>query len=161
VPYEEIARELAGGEGATTVAALVVGTADLLAPARRAVACEPGCDLPLSHVRFEGLVRDVRVPPRLAGELPWRWEQAFGAGDVPVRMSGTLDLPADRRHDPHVRLDLTVQVTAGIFDAVNFASLGVTEGILDLGAAESSAAREAAQAALSATALASRITRSE
>jgi hypothetical protein len=155
VPYEEIAAEITGGGSAAQILVrLPVGEADLLAPARRTLSCMPGCGLPEANIQraratvtqlaFEGLVRDGRSPVRLAGELPWRWEAvlAAGSGLEPIALDCAAELPADNAHPPDVRLDLTLELGARVFDDVEWASLSADAGVIDFSAAVNAAARD-------------------
>ena len=155
VPYAEIETELAGGGPATvrTIVTFPVGEADLLAPVRRGLACEPRCGLDEGHARraratltrvvFEGLVREGRSPARLEGEVPWRWEAALATGSGPMQgtLDAQIDLPADNGHPPDVRLDLTLAVSARLLDDVEWATLvRDVAGVIDVGTAPNAAA---------------------
>jgi hypothetical protein len=153
VPYDEIAAEIAGGGTAAieTVVSLPIGQSDLLVPARRDLACEPQCGLPearvqraratLVHVAFEGLVREGRLPARLTGEIPWRWEAALAAdtGREPIHLDCAADLPADNAHPPNVRLDLTLEIGARLLDDVEWSALAADAGVVDLAAVANAA----------------------
>lgn len=158
VPYDVIAAELAGSGASQprVVATLPVGEEDLLSPARRRLSCEPRCGLPLANVQraratvtavaWEGVVRDRRVPARLEGELPWRWDTALGtdAGQAPtpVLLDCALDLPADRAHPPNVSLDLSLQVGARLFDDLDWSTLERGEGVIDFGVEANAVGRD-------------------
>jgi hypothetical protein len=155
VPYEEVAAELGGGGLAPSiVATLPVGEVDLLAPETQALECEPDCELPrtaisngrwtLAALRLEGTVRDGRATPRFPGERPFRLAlPASGTPSEPVAViTGALDVPSDRRHEPRVMLELLLDVTPVIFDPVDWA--GTTpgpDGSVDLGTETHRAAR--------------------
>lgn len=136
VPYEEIAAELGQGSGASEVMFFAIGAVDLTEGISRSLACEPSCELPLSYVRSalmdlthitaEGMVRDGRQDPRIA-ERPWRFEVGQ-AGDLALTLRGTLDLPADRGHDPDVDLVTTIEATSALFDKVAWTELAVPQG---------------------------------
>lgn len=132
VSYEEIAAELGQGSGTRQLMTLPVGELDLAAGVARDLVCIPGCDLPLAHVRLvtlgvtrvraSGLVRDGARPARIDGELPWSFDMTFADGELVLTTS--VDLPADRDHDPDVRLDVELLPTSKIVDGVPWAELG-------------------------------------
>ena len=175
VSYEEVAAELAGGGTITvqTVVSLPIGQSDLLAPVRRDLACEPGCGLPeakvqraratLVHVAFEGLVREGRVPARVTGEVPWRWEAALAAdtGREPVYLDCAADLPADNAHPPNVRLDLTLEIGARLLDDVEWSALVAGAGVIDLAAPENAAGLDLVLHNLAESALSAAIQRTD
>jgi hypothetical protein len=145
IPYEDIEAELGGGATTTPVATLPVGSVDLLTPETREVACQPDCELPnttvsrgrwsVTGLHLEGVVRDSRQPPRFAGERPFRLELSpTGVNPEPVVViSGDLDVPSDREHDPRVSLELMLEVTPAVFDAVDWAATTVgPNGVVDL-----------------------------
>ena len=147
VPYDEIAAELAGGKGLTTVVVLPVGELDLIAGRSGALACEPGCDLPRAHIglaraglvrlRVSGSVRDGRSPPRLDGEHAFTLDLPFPEGSL---LRGELDLPADRTHDPDVALALTLAASVGVLDGVDWqAQAQSSAGAIDLGGSDAAA----------------------
>lgn len=148
VPYEQIAGELGAG-GAVTVARLPVGALDLAAGEGRGLECTPSCDLPLAdiivaaldltRVQASGRVRDGRSPPRFPGERDWALDLVL-AGDQPLVLSSPLDLPADRRHEPDVALELTLAMTSQIFDDVAWAELDAGDSLALADHAETRAA---------------------
>lgn len=125
VPYEDIAAGLGGG-GLVTVVTLPVGAIDVSEGVARALACTPGCDLPLAdialaeldvtRVRASGRVRDGQEPARI-DEQAWSLDLTFPA-DAPLVLSTPLSLPADRVHEPDVDLALTLAITSRVFDDV-------------------------------------------
>lgn len=174
VSYEEIAAELAqGGAGAMTVVSLPVGAVELLGGTELALECEPGCGLPLAHLRraratltsvaFEGLLRDGRATPRIAGEVPWRWEAnpPPGTGEPPAIVEGELDIPADREHPPEVTLQLLLRLTARLLDDVDWSAQVTTSGIIDLSESANEAARRQVQQNLSQAELGATVSRAE
>jgi hypothetical protein len=151
VPYAEIEAELGGGgpsAGLQPVVTLAVAEPlDLLAPDERPLGCEPSCNLNrttilrasalVTSLVVEGAVRDRRVPARLPAEAPFRWQvssQADGGAPAPS-LEAELNLPADRSHPPAVTLRLGVELTAAVFDGVEFGTLEATGGVLDAAAA--------------------------
>jgi hypothetical protein len=157
IPYDQIAAELAGGgaAGPRTVVSLPVGEADLLAPARRDLTCDPGCGLPetqvqraratLTRVVLEGLVREGRLPARLDGEIPWRWDAVLAADTgqaAPVAIDAAVDLAADNAHPPDVQLDLTLTIDARLFDDVEWSALVADAGVVDFSAATNVTGRD-------------------
>jgi hypothetical protein len=157
VPYEEVEAQLGGGASVTTVASLPVGAVDLLSPETRPVVCEPDCELPrttvahgrwdITGLRLTGSVRDRRVPPRFAGERPFRLELLPGGSGLTlpvVAINGALDVPSDRESEPRVRLALKLDVTAAVFDSVDWAATQPgADGTVDLGIPAHQAARTA------------------
>jgi len=148
IPYEQVAAELGGGGGASTVVTLPVqGTPwNLLEEETRQVACEPDCELPATTVsrgrwpvtalRLEGTVRDASVPPRFTGERRFRLDLGPTPGnDTPVAvLEGDLDLPSDRHHAPRVALGLRLALTAALFDTVDWSKVSEgMDGVVDLG----------------------------
>jgi len=145
IPYEQVAAEMGGGGGSRVVVTLPVGEPlDLLAPETRAVGCAPGCALPNTQVSqgrwgiealwFEGTVRDGRVPPRFPGERRFRLDLVPAPGsDAPVAvLDGAVELPSDRSHPPKAKLDLSLVLTAALFDAVDWSTLKQdTNGVVD------------------------------
>ncbi|WP_224361820.1 hypothetical protein [Hyalangium versicolor] len=135
VPYDEVEAELSGGGAtASTVASLPVGDVDLLAPETRTPACEPDCELPrtnlsrakwtVTSLRLEGTVRDGRATPRFSGERPFRLELTTSGphADPVAVLTGALDVPSDREHDPRVLLALGLQLTPAVFDPLDWAA---------------------------------------
>lgn len=129
VSYEEIAAELAGGEGPSPVVRLAVGARELRAGVDETLACDGApCDLPLATIgkvelpvaRLElaGMVRDTRTPPRVAGELAWTL--ALDRADDASPATGDLDLPVDRGHAPRIELAVDMLPTAALLDGVRF-----------------------------------------
>jgi hypothetical protein len=162
VSYQDIAAELAQGEAARPVMAMPVGALDLVAGESRQLECVPGCDLPLSRitlgnlgvtrVQAAGLVRDSLAAPRIEGELAWTLQFVQ---DSPLVLTGTLELIADRAHDPDVRLDIELLISSKIFDSVLWAELGGAPLLLETDAG----ARAALLDALGEVALSMEITR--
>jgi len=146
VPYAEIEAELAGGGAGlrTVVSFPVEGVLELLRPAERPLPCKPSCNLdrltivratvPLTSLAFEGVVRDARNPPRLAAEVPFRWQlRAQGDGGPPgPSLDAELNLPADHEHPPLVTLQFRFQLAASLFDGVEFGALAASSGALEL-----------------------------
>jgi hypothetical protein len=141
IPYEQIAAEMGGGGGSSTVATLpVAGPLNLLEPERSAVECLPDCALPqttvsqgrwgIESLNLEGTVRDTRVPARFPGERRFRWvlSQAPGSDTPAAVLDGTVDLPSDRSTPPRAKLDLNLVLTARLFDAVDWSTLEEREG---------------------------------
>jgi hypothetical protein len=155
VSYEDVEAELSGGGStATTVATLPVGEVDLLASETRPVECQPDCELPgttvsngrwtLTALRLEGSVRDSRAPPRFTGERPFRLDlTTTNAQAEPVAvLTGTLDVPSDRAHEPRVVLDLKLELTPVSFDPVDWAAaMPEPDGTLDLNLPKNDATR--------------------
>lgn len=173
VSYEDIAAELAGGGAAAarTVVALEVGQADLLAPARRALACEPSCGLPLVHLGrarlvpvslvLEGSARDEREPARFAGEVPFALHLDLlggGEGDL-MHLDAPLDIPTGRDEPPGIDLAFTFTTTARLLDGVPLDALGAGAGLIDLDAPDSEGARAAVRLNLLESALAAAVSR--
>jgi hypothetical protein len=162
VSYEDIAAELAQGSAARRVVVLPVGALDLVAGESRQLACVPGCDLPLARitlasldvtrVQAAGLVRDRLVPARIEGELGFT---LVWSADSPLVLTGTVELIADRAHDPDVRLNIELLISSKIFDSVIWAELGGAPFVLDADAD----ARAAVLDALGEVALSMEITR--
>jgi hypothetical protein len=156
VPYEEVEAELGGGGAtASTVATLPVGDLDLLAPETRTPECQPDCELPrtelssgkwtVTALRLEGTVRDGRATPRFPGERPFRLELTTSSPQAePVAvLTGELDVPSDREHEPRVSLALGLDMTPAVFDPVDWAA--ATPGAnntVDLSDASNEAPRE-------------------
>ena len=145
VSYEEIEAELAGGAaGLTTALVLPVGERDLLAGGRGALSCEPACELGLGTVRrieahasrlvLEGVVRDGRAEARIA-ETRFRLEAALAPSAEGV-IGAAIELPIDRDSPPGIRLALTLELTARLFDEVDWAALQALEAGIDLTATE-------------------------
>lgn len=142
IPYAQVAAELGGGGGASTVVTLTEdGPLNLLAPETRAMACEPECALPetqvsqgrwsVASVRLSGTVRDSRVPARFQGERAFTVEFVPAQGsDAPVALlSSALDLASDRIELPAAKLNLSLTLTPTLFDTVDWSALG-TNGTL-------------------------------
>jgi hypothetical protein len=120
---------------------------NLLAPETLAVGCQPDCALPqtelsqgrwgIQMLKLEGTVRDGRVPPRIASELPFVLELAPTPGtDTPVAvLSGDVALPSDRATPPEAKVALRLALTAELFDSVNWAILARNpSGVVDFNA---------------------------
>jgi hypothetical protein len=125
VSYADVAAQLAGGSGATVALAFTApGTIDLLAgEATFPLTCgAPRCDLPGGTVALvrvaarrlvlEGAVRDP--VGRITGEQPLA-VTAEGA-----LLAATVELPADRAHDPEVTLTLRAELGAQLLDSFAF-----------------------------------------
>jgi hypothetical protein len=153
VDYEDIQAELSGGgSGPTTVSifSFPVDRVDLLAGTRRELPCEP-CDLPeggvdrarLSLVRLSlrGHIRDGRSMSRLPGEVPFSLELPLDAATLDA-LDGTIDVPADRAHEPRVSLVLMLNPTAAILDTIDWAPLARTGTGIDLAAEANQEARK-------------------
>jgi hypothetical protein len=149
IPYEQIAAEMGGGGGSRTVVTLPVTEAlDLLAPETRKVGCSPRCALPETQVsqgrwgveslRLEGTVRDGHVPPRIADARRFRVDlvPATPDSDIPVAiLTGELDLPSDRSTPPAAKLDLNLNLTAALFDPLDWSTLSQgTDGVWNINA---------------------------
>jgi hypothetical protein len=147
VAYQDIAAELAQGSAARRVLAMPVGALDLVAGESRPLFCVPDCDLPLAEitvgnldvarVQAAGLVRDGLEPARIDGEVAWTLDWTLDvalADDGPLVMTGSVDLIADRSHDPDVRLELELLISSKILDDVPWAELGSGPFALDTGA---------------------------
>ena len=144
IPYEQIAAEMGGGGGSRAVVTLPVSEPlNLLAPETRAVGCTPGCALPNAQVsqgrwaietlRLEGTVRDARPTPRFPGELRFLLDLKPTDSDAPVAvLTGEVELPSDRAHPPEAKLDLSLALTAALFDAVDWSALKQRpDGVVD------------------------------
>lgn len=168
VSYEDIQAELNGGGGATSslVAALHVDAElDLLASQTLTPECEPDCELPkgtvsqahwdVSALRLEGAVRDHRATPRFEGERPFRLDLAVEGEEEEaeplVELSGALDIPADREHEPRVKLALALAITPTLFDGLDWsAATPGADGVVDLGTPQNEALRKQLLEALAA-----------
>ncbi len=164
VPYREIEAQLAGAVGGaerTAVLTLPVeGALDLLVPETRSLPCEPSCNLDRSRIvgasaaiavlAMEGSVRDLRQPPRLP-ETPFRLQLGApaatgeGAAAGPPVLETDLDIPLDRASPPGVTVDLAVELSAALFDGVDFAALPAPAGALDVAAAGATLRRNLAE----------------
>lgn len=130
--------EAAEAEPAAAEAALVhlpVGAVDLLAPAARRLACEPGCGLPRAqvsevHVPVERLLLGGRVRGPRAGEAPFLLDLALPE----AALHAAVDLPLDRGHPPRVALAVSLALDAHLLDGVDFASLSGGEPGADVAA---------------------------
>lgn len=162
VSYEDIQAELNGGGGGATstlVAALHVDAElDLLASQTLTPECEPDCELSkgtlssahwdVTALRLQGAVRDNRATPRFQGERPFRIDLAVEGGEEEdveplAELSGALDVPADREHEPRVKLALALSVAPTVFDALDWAAATPgADGVVDLGAPENEALRK-------------------
>jgi hypothetical protein len=161
VSYEDVQAELNGGGGATSslVAALHVDAdLDLLASQTLTPECEPDCELPkgtltsahwdVTALRLQGAVRDHRATPRFVGERPFRLDLAVeGEEEEDVEplaeLSGALDVPADREHEPRVKLALALAVAPTLFDTLDWsAATPGADGVVDLGAPPNEAVRK-------------------
>jgi len=166
VDYEDIEAELnGGGSGASLVAALHVdGELDLVTSGPVAVECEPDCELPrttltrgvweITTVKLEGQLRDARVPSRIPARA-FRLALEAAEGDdheeaTPLfTVTGAVDVPSDREHEPRVKLALSLAVPPSVFDAVDWSTVAVdADGVADLGDSRNTAAREAVLDAL-------------
>jgi len=145
IDYEQIAAELGGGGGSSTVVTLPVEEPiNLLVPETRVVGCQPECALPQTQVsqgrwgiktlRITGAVRDGRVPPRIADEREFVLDLMQGPSDAPVAvLTGQVDLPSDRATPPEAKVTLRLVLTAQLFDTVDWATLArSTPGVMDL-----------------------------
>jgi hypothetical protein len=176
ISYEEISAELAGnGAGAPSVVTLPIGRRDLLVGGRETLECDPGCDLPradisrarlrVMRIAMEGVVRDSRVPARLAGEPPWRMQASFsgvtqGDGTSAPMLTGELGAPADREHPPRIIMSVTLRASGALLDTVEWASLTANVGAFELSASSNSEAFLQVLSNLGETALDARVTRS-
>jgi hypothetical protein len=175
IPYEQIEAELGGGGGARAVVTLPVDAPwNLLAAETRAVTCEPACELPRTEVsrgrwpvvalRMEGTARDSRPTPRFPGERRFLLEVASSPGDeLPVAvLEGDVELPSDRNHPPRVELALKLELTAALFDAVDWGALSEgPDGVVDFGAEANTAARAALLARLARVSPEAEVTREQ
>jgi hypothetical protein len=145
IDYEQIAAELGGGGGSSTVVTLPVqDELNLLAPETRVVGCEPECALPQTQVsrgrwgiktlRITGTVRDGRVPPRIANERLFMLNLMLRGSDAPVAvLTGEVDLPSDRENPPEAKVALRLALTAQLFDTVDWDALAKSSaGVMDL-----------------------------
>lgn len=145
VDYEEIAAELAGSGGAAVALSFPVGEVELVGGSTIALPCNiedcglvAPADITLGRahahgVRIAGVVRDGRDPARVT-ETPFVFEVELAEGDD-LELTGALDLPANRTHDPDVELDIDILVGTQLLDAVAFAELPAGDDI-DLAADE-------------------------
>jgi hypothetical protein len=144
VSYEDIAAELAGGAAARVVLRLdAPGTVDLVAGASRDLGCGASCDLPrgsvglirvpVTRLAFEGRVRDPlgRIEERALSI-------AIDGGLVAAQVS----LPADREHDPGIRLTLRLELGAPLLDGYDFAAGGDLAAHLERSLAETTLTTE-------------------
>ncbi|MFE8597426.1 hypothetical protein [Archangium violaceum] len=175
IPYEQIAAEMGGGGGSSTVATLpVTGPLNLLAPARLAVECLPDCALPQTTVsqgrwgietlQLEGTVRDSRVPARFPGERRFRWvlSQAPTSETPAAVLDGTMDLPSDRSTPPLAKLDLNLVLTARLFDAVDWSTLTEgTDGVVEISDTANTAVHAALKERLATVSPEAEVTRGE
>lgn len=150
VPYEEVQAELDGGaRGPRTIVSLTgTGALDALAPALRALACEPGCDLPyteltrvgtgVTRLTMAGQVRDGRASPRLTGEVPWRLEVTLAA---PVPLRGDLSLRADNDAPLHARLEVRLRFSGRQLDGLAWDEGVQASGLVDLSTEANAALR--------------------
>jgi len=172
VSYEDIAAELAGGgaSAARTLVALPVGPTDLLAPAPRALPCDPSCGLPRAHLGrarltparlvLEGAARDEREPARFPGEVPFTLDLLLLAdGTGVLHLDVPLDAPADRDAPPGIDLALTLTTTARLLDGVPLDALGAAAGLIDLDAPAGEAARNEIRLNLAESELSAEVTR--
>lgn len=173
IPYEQVAAEMGGGGGPSTVATLPVDEPlDLLAPEVRTLECTPDCALPQANVsrgrwglealRIEGTVRDGRATPRFPGERRFRWEPTPGS-DAPVAvLDGAVDLPSDRSTPPRAKVNLNLVLTAALFDAVDWSALKEgTDGVVNLGYTDNAEAHAALLERLAAVSPEAEVTRGD
>ncbi|OJT20311.1 hypothetical protein BO221_30190 [Archangium sp. Cb G35] len=175
IPYEQIAAEMGGGGGSSTVATLpVAGPLNLLAAERLAVECLPDCALPQANVsqgrwgieslQLEGTVRDSRVPARFPGERRFRWvlSQAMGSEAPAVVLNGSVDLPSDRSTPPLAKLDLNLVLTARLFDAVDWSTLTEgPDGVMEISDEANTAVHDAIEEQLATVSPEAEVTRGE
>jgi hypothetical protein len=130
IPYEQVAAEL-GGTGASAVVTLRSSAPwNLLAPETRAVDCQPSCALPetqvaqgrwnLQALHLEGTVRDSRASPRFSGERRFTVDLPASATEPVATLAGSVDLASDRQTPPRAELALSLELTAALFDGVDF-----------------------------------------
>jgi hypothetical protein len=137
VPYEDIQAELdAGGPTLNTIVRFPVGAELQALPGEeRPLQCEGSCDLGLitlteirstvSLLSLEGLVRDLRAPPRISGEVPF-----VLFADRAVLRTGVRIL-ADRSHPPHIALRIRVEPSPEHFDALDWGALARSAGVIN------------------------------
>jgi hypothetical protein len=129
VSYEEIAAELAGGDGPASALSLAVGARELRTGVEETLGCDGGpCDLPLASIRrvelpvlrleAAGQVRDTRTPPRVSGEVAWTL--VLERADDAAPATGAIDLPVDRAHPPRIVLAVGARPTVALLDGVRF-----------------------------------------
>jgi hypothetical protein len=173
VSYEDIQAQLDAGGGSSTSTLITLPLArgfELIAGESFVPECQPDCELPETTVtrltagatalRIEGVVRDRRATPRLAGEVPFRMTFASTGEDGPLALSEDVEIPADRESPPVISLEVEVLPTARIFDAVDFAALDVAGGVIELSSTQNEAARESVLAAFGGEALGAQVARS-
>lgn len=153
IDYADIAAELGGGGGPSTVVTL--STPDplaLLAPETRPLTCAPDCALPEAQVsrsnwtvrtlRLSGIIRDGRVPARFSGERRFVVSLTPSATASSVAaMGGSLTLASDRVTPPETRLALNVTLTAALFDGMDWEALVLNKTVVDFNDDQSKAAR--------------------
>ena len=155
VSYDEVAAELGGGGAtASTVATLPVGEsgpagtgdpharvpAGLRAASHRALQRKVDRGGPAARGHREGFachaaLRGERPPSRAHREQP--------PGRARRGAHGELDVPADREHPPLVSLALGLEMTAAVFDPVDWeAAKPGTDDTVDLSDVDNEAPRE-------------------
>ena len=151
IPYEQVAAEQGGGSGAQAVVTLSSSAPwNLLAPETRAVACQPNCELPATQVsqgrwnlqglRFTGTVRDGRVPARFSGERRFDMNLSVDSGQPVAVLGGVVDLASDRKTPPRAELALGLELTAALFDGLDFNALQPgTDGVISIDASKGAA----------------------
>ncbi|HEX5747524.1 MAG TPA: hypothetical protein VFZ09_14860 [Archangium sp.] len=175
IPYEQIAAEMGGGGGSSTVATLpVTGPLNLLAAERFAVECVPDCALPQANVsqgrwdieslNLEGSVRDARTPARFPGERRFRWVLSRAPSDTTPAavLDGTVELPSDRSTPPRAKLDLSLVLTARLFDTVDWSTLTQgADGVVEISATANTTAHAALEELLATVSPQAEVTRGE
>jgi hypothetical protein len=167
IPYEEIQAELAGGAPTvTTLATFRVGAElDAIAADERSLTCDGSCELGLTTitevrsdvnlVALQGLVRDSRATPRLAGEVSF----VLSAASAVLRTA--TEIPADRSHPPHIDLRVRAEPKPDLFDALDWAALARSGDVIDFSLAENADALDEVVDTFSASALTVDVERTE
>jgi hypothetical protein len=126
VDYEAIEAELSGDDATRRTALQLEGAeVDLLAGEPLALACVGDCSLGMGHIaririgvhelHLAGKVRDGLAEPRFEGDMDIGADVDLAEGGAGV-LEVTVDLPIDDEHEPEIHIDLSLTMSAGLFD---------------------------------------------
>jgi hypothetical protein len=156
---------------ATVLSLPVNSTLGLLSGQSLQPPCQPGCELDevvvssiragVTSIHLEGVVRDGTAQKRLQGEVPFKLDlsPAPFSSDPGSGLEVATHIVADRGSPERLALAVAVAPTPDLFDDLDWASLALAGGTIDLGAQGNAAAQARVLQRLAAEALTVQVSR--